>query len=142
GYPIAEERALQQLYQFEPYALPETAGALRAEVRAFIEEHLSTASPADRARSWSASNPAFSRALGARGWIGMSWPSRYGGAEQSMLERYVVLEELLAAGAPVGAHWIADRQSGPLLLRYGTEEQRASFLPGIARGEIYFSIGM
>src|SRR5690606_32930693 len=53
-----------------------------------------------------------------------------------------VLEELLAAGAPVGAHWIADRQSGPLLLRYGTEEQRASFLPGIARGEIYFSIGM
>ncbi len=59
-----------------------------------------------------------------------------------MLERYVVTEELLAAGAPVGAHWIADRQSAPLLLRYGTEEQRQEFLPGIARGEIYFCIGM
>jgi acyl-CoA dehydrogenase len=51
-------------------------------------------------------------------------------------------EELLAAGAPVGSHWIADRQSAPLLLRYGTEEQRLAFLPGIARGEIFFCIGM
>ena len=59
-----------------------------------------------------------------------------------MLERYVMTEELLAAGAPVGAHWIADRQSAPLLLRYGTEEQRLAFLPGITRGEIFFCIGM
>jgi alkylation response protein AidB-like acyl-CoA dehydrogenase len=59
-----------------------------------------------------------------------------------MLERYVVTEELLAAGAPVGAHWIADRQSAPLFLRYGTEEQRLAFLPGIGRGEIFFCIGM
>jgi alkylation response protein AidB-like acyl-CoA dehydrogenase len=72
----------------------------------------------------------------------MTWPKRYGGGERSMLERYVVTEELLAAGAPVGAHWIADRQSAPLLLRYGTEEQRLAFLPGIARGEIFFCIGM
>jgi alkylation response protein AidB-like acyl-CoA dehydrogenase len=85
---------------------------------------------------------AFSRRLGARGWIGMTWPRRYGGGGRSMLERYVVTEELLAAGAPVGAHWIADRQSAPLLLRYGTEEQRLAFLPGIAKGEIFFSIGM
>jgi len=53
-----------------------------------------------------------------------------------------VTEELLAAGAPVGSHWLADRQSAPLLLRYGTEEQRLAFLPGIARGEIFFCIGM
>src|SRR5689334_11735984 len=72
----------------------------------------------------------------------MTWPKRYGGHERSALERYVVTEELLAAGAPVGAHWIADRQSAPLLLRYGTEEQRLAFLPGIARGEIFFCIGM
>jgi alkylation response protein AidB-like acyl-CoA dehydrogenase len=84
----------------------------------------------------------FSRRLGARGWIGMTWPKRYGGGERTMLERYVVTEELLAAGAPVGAHWIADRQSAPLLLRYGSEEQRFAFLPGIARGEIFFCIGM
>jgi acyl-CoA dehydrogenase len=72
----------------------------------------------------------------------MTWPKRYGGGERSMLERYVVTEELLAAGAPVGAHWIADRQSAPLLLRYGTEEQRLAFLPGIAKGEVFFCIGM
>ena len=72
----------------------------------------------------------------------MTWPPRYGGQGRSQLERYVVLEELLGAGAPVAAHWIADRQTGPLLLRYGTEEQRQRFLPPIARGECYFSIGM
>jgi alkylation response protein AidB-like acyl-CoA dehydrogenase len=72
----------------------------------------------------------------------MTWPKRYGGHERSALERYVVVEELLAAGAPVAAHWIADRQTGPLLLRYGTEEQRLRFLPGMARGEIKFAIGM
>jgi alkylation response protein AidB-like acyl-CoA dehydrogenase len=59
-----------------------------------------------------------------------------------MLERYVVTEELLAAAAPVAAHWIADRQSGPLLLRFGTEAQRLFFLPRIAAGECFFAIGM
>ena len=72
----------------------------------------------------------------------MTWPKKYGGHERSALERYVVLEEMLAAGAPVSAHWIADRQSGPMLLRFGTEEQRQRFLPRIARGELAFAIGM
>lgn len=72
----------------------------------------------------------------------MTWPKIYGGHERSFFERYVVTEELLAAGAPVSAHWIADRQSGPLLLRYGTEAQRQRHLPAITRGESYFSIGM
>ena len=77
-----------------------------------------------------------------RGWIGMTWPRRYGGADASALQRYVVLEELLAAGAPTGGHWIGDRQSGPLLLRAGTESQRRRFLPAIAKGEMTFCIGM
>jgi alkylation response protein AidB-like acyl-CoA dehydrogenase len=72
----------------------------------------------------------------------MTWPKQYGGHERSALDRYVVLEEMLAAGAPVSAHWVADRQSGPLLLRFGTEEQRGRFLPRIARGELAFAIGM
>jgi alkylation response protein AidB-like acyl-CoA dehydrogenase len=94
------------------------------------------------ARSWGGWDPEFSRAVGARGWIGMTWPKRYGGHERTFLERYVVLEEMLAAGAPVGAHWVADRQSGPLLLRFGTEAQRERFVPAIARGELAFAIGM
>lgn len=72
----------------------------------------------------------------------MQWPTQYGGSERSALERYVVIEELLAAGAPVGAHWIADRQSGQLLLRYAADRIKQEYLPKIAKGECYFCIGM
>lgn len=59
-----------------------------------------------------------------------------------MAERYVVIEEMLAAGAPVAAHWFADRQSGPLLLKFGTEEQKSFFLPKMATAECFVCIGM
>ncbi|MFI5015655.1 MAG: acyl-CoA dehydrogenase family protein [Hyphomicrobiales bacterium] len=118
------------------------AEALRREVRDFLSVELRDRTPQQRAASWSGNDPSFSRKLGARGWIGMMWPKRYGGHERSALERYVVLEEMLAAGAPVGYHWVADRQSGPNILRNGTEAQRASILPRIAAGECSFCIGM
>ena len=129
-------------FTFELCELPPAAEALRAEVRAFLRAELGDLSPVRRARSWGGWDREFSRKMGARGWIGMTWPKRYGGHERSALERYVVLEEMLAAGAPVSAHWVADRQSGPLLLRFGTEAQRQRFLPAIARGELAFAIGM
>ena len=129
-------------FNFEPYELPKSALALRTEVRAFLGTHLANRPTLELARSWSGYDPAFSRALGESGWLGMTWPEKYGGHARRAAERYVVIEELLAAGAPVGAHWIADRQSGPLLLRFGTEEQRQRLLPGMARGEIFFCIGM
>jgi acyl-CoA dehydrogenase len=121
---------------------PPGAAALRAEVRAFLAEHVPRWTPEIRARSWMGFDRDFSRAVGARGWIGMCWPKRYGGAERSFLERNIVLEEMLAAGAPVGAHWIGDRQSGPLILRLGTEAQREKFLPRILTGEYAFCIGL
>jgi acyl-CoA dehydrogenase len=127
--------------QFEPVKLPQSSVALRAEVRAFVEGEL--ADDYLRNSDFNAGESAeFSQRLGQRGWIGMTWPKQYGGAERSFLERYVVTEELLAAGAPVGAHWIADRQSGAQLLKFGTEAQRLEYLPRIVRGECYFSIGM
>ena len=129
-------------FDFQPFCIPPAAAALRAEVRQFLTEALPECSPAVRARSWVAFDADFSRALGAKGWIGVTWPKRYGGHERSVFDRYVLIEELLAAGAPVGAHWIADRQSGPLLLRYGSEAQRMAHLPAVARGEMYFCIGM
>jgi acyl-CoA dehydrogenase len=125
-----------------PPVLSDAAEALRGEVRAFLAVELRDLSSEERGRSWHNFDRPFSRKVGARGWIGMTWPKRYGGHERSALERYVVLEELLAAGAPVGAHWIADRQSGPLLLRYGTEAQRELLLPQIAGGELSFCVGM
>jgi hypothetical protein len=84
----------------------------------------------------------FSRKLGARGWLGMALPKAYGGGERSAVERFVVTEELLAWGAPVGHHWVADRQSGSTIAAFGTEEQKQRFLPGICSGELGFSIGM
>ncbi len=121
---------------------PPGAAALRAEVRAFIADHAPRWTPEIRARSWMGFDRDFTRAVGARGWIGMCWPKQYGGAERSFLERNIVLEEMLAAGAPVGAHWIGDRQSGPLILRLGTEAQRTKYLPRITSGEWAFCIGL
>jgi alkylation response protein AidB-like acyl-CoA dehydrogenase len=129
------------LLRFDPISLPVETEALREEVRGFLRdnaEHLE----ARNSDFTTGHDPEFSAKLGERGWIGMTWPTAYGGGERSFFERYVVTEELLAAGAPVSAHWIADRQSGPLLLRFGTEAQRQSYLPAITRGESYFSIGM
>jgi alkylation response protein AidB-like acyl-CoA dehydrogenase len=129
-------------FRFDLRDLPPEAEALRAEVREFLREQFGGANPVKRARSWGGFDREFSRRVGERGWIGMTWPKAYGGHERSFLERYVVLEEMLAAGAPVSAHWVADRQSGPLLLRFGTEVQRRRILPGIVRGELAFAIGM
>ena len=127
--------------QFESVTLPAGHEELRAEVRAFLAEERAAGRLTAPSRTFRFSAD-FSRRLGAAGYIGMTWPKQYGGHERSALERYIVIEELLAVGAPVGAHWVADRQSGPLLLRYGTEQQKERFLPRIAQGECYFCIGM
>ncbi|MFL7962146.1 acyl-CoA dehydrogenase family protein [Pseudomonas kielensis] len=116
--------------------------SLRQQVRDFISEHGAHWSALQRGESWSGFDADFSAKLGARGWIGMTWPKIYGGHERTAFERYVVLEELLAAGAPVAAHWFADRQTGPLLLKFGTEAQKRTLLPRMARGECFTSIGM
>ncbi len=129
-------------FRFPIFEFPAQAEALRREVRAFVAEEIAAGRWQRGGDFATHYDPAFSRRIGARGWLGMTWPRQYGGHERSMLERLVVSEELLAASAPVAAHWIADRQSGPLLLRYGSEAQRKAYLPGIARGEIFFSIGM
>src|SRR3546814_12722471 len=88
-----------------------------------------------RARSWQGFDSAFSRRLGAEGFIGLTLPKRYGGSERGPFARFVVVEELLGVGAPVAAHWIADRQSPPLPLNFGTVEQRHHYLPPISRSE-------
>lgn len=122
--------------------MPEGAQALRGEVRAFLADALRDVPLSERALSWDASNPEFSRRMGEAGFIGLSFPEEYGGGGRSQLERFVVLEECLAAGAPTGFHWFADRQSGPLILRYGSEELKRRIIPRICQGELCFCIGM
>ena len=127
--------------RFPPTPLSAGEERLRQEVREFLRAEL----PPDHRPGLGMSaehDPGFSKRLAKRGWIGMAFPRRYGGHGRSAVERFIVTEEMLAAGAPIWAHWIADRQTGPMLLSFGTESQKQRFLPAIAAGECFFSLGM
>ena len=126
---------------FAPTVLTEDEERLRLEVREFLAAEL----PPDFRPGLGLGgrhDPEFSRRLAARGWVGMAIPREYGGQGATPVQRFVVVEELLAAGAPILAHWVAERQTAPTLLAFGTEEQRRWFLPRIAAGECWFSLGM
>lgn len=130
------------LGNFQLRRLPSGAESLRAPLRQLLAEHVGHL-PADvRARSWMGFDRSLSRKLGTAGYLGLTLPREYGGQNLDPFARFVIVEELLAIGAPVAAHWIADRQSGPLILHFGTEAQRERYLPGIAKGELCFCIGM
>ena len=122
--------------------IPAQDEALRTDIRAFLAQATRDMPAHIRARSWGGYSTEFSRQLGARGWIGMTLPPEYGGGGRSAFARYVLVEELLNFGAPVGSHWIADRQSAPLILKYGSEAQKQFYIPRVCRGEAFFCIGM
>lgn len=122
--------------------LPPECETLRVEVRDFLADALKDMPVAERAKSWQNNNRQFSRLLGARGWLGMTWPKKFGGHGRTALERYVVIEELLAAGAPVGYHWISERQSGPLLIRYAPDTLAPKLVHLIVKGELGFCAGL
>ena len=127
--------------RFDTTVMTPAEEELRQDVRAFLAREL----PADLVPSLGLAakhDPEFSRRLAEAGWVGMAVPPEYGGGGRSAVERFIVTEELLAAGAPIGAHFVADRQTAPTLLSFGTEEQRRYFLPRISKAECWFSLGM
>src|SRR5882762_9032697 len=128
---------------FDQIRLPPECEALREDVRAFIADEVAAGSfdPA-RPGHGDQHSKELSRRIGAKGWIGMTWPKKYGGRERSFLDRYVVTEEFRVANAPVRLHFVADRQSGPVLLKYAPEHVKTDILPRICRGEVCFVIGM
>jgi hypothetical protein len=132
----------EPMLRFASSELSDAELALQGEVREFLARSLPRGSFAPGLGMAAARDQDFSRALAARGWLGMALPRRYGGSERGVVERFIVVEELLRWGAPVRYHWVADRQTGPLILRYGSDAQRERFLPAICRAEVSFSIGM
>ncbi len=134
---------MQTAIRFDPMRLPSGTEELRAEVRAFLDEEVArgTFDPAVGLKG-PGYDRGFSQRAGARGWIGMTWPKAYGGQERSHLDRYVVTEEMRAASAPTWSHFVADRQSGPVILKYGSDRLKAEILPAICRGDLCFAIGM
>jgi acyl-CoA dehydrogenase len=129
--------------RFDPIRLPAECERLRKEVRAFLAEEIAAGTfDPHNPQGGDTDVPGFSKRVGERGWIGMTWPKKYGGHERSFLERYVVTEEMRVANAPTRRFFVADRQSGPVLLKYAPEHIKMDILPRICRGEFCFSIGM
>jgi acyl-CoA dehydrogenase len=128
---------------FPAAALPAQTEQLRNDIRSFLESEIAAGSFVPRCDTWlSQHDPSFSKKLGAAGFLGLAWPTEYGGHGRTPLERFVVVEELLAYGAPIAAHWVSDRQSGPSILKLGTEEAKRELIPPMVAGECFFSIGM
>lgn len=134
---------MQTAIRFDQKRLPADTETLRADVRSFLSDEIErgTFDP-NLGLKQSSFDRDFSRRVGERGWIGMTWPKRYGGQERTHLDRYVVTEEMRAVTAPTWGHFVADRQSGPVILKYGTDELKDEILPKICRGELCFAIGM
>src|SRR4051794_30246249 len=128
--------------RFELTELTEPERALQAEVRQFLAEELPRGSFLPGLGMNGAKDPAFSRKLGERGWLGMAIPTRYGGHDRAGVDPFIVGGGVLRWGGPVGHHWVADRQTASVINKFGTEEQKQRFLPAICRGELSFSIGM
>jgi len=125
------------------FGLSEEQHKFRQEVSDFLEEELGQGLWQPSCDAWiMAYDPAFTKRVAQRGWIGLTWPKEYGGQGRSFVDRLILTEEMLRYGAPAACHWFADRQIGGAIVRYGTEEQREELLPVILKGEAYVGLGM
>ncbi|RLC69501.1 MAG: acyl-CoA dehydrogenase [Chloroflexi bacterium] len=125
------------------FRLTEEQEKFRKEVRDFLEGEIKQGLWEPTIDAWiMAYDPAFTKRVAARGWIGLTWPKEYGGQGRSFVDRLILTEEMLRYGAPAACHWFADRQIGGSILKYGTEEQKRELLPKIIQGEMYVGLGM
>jgi len=128
--------------RFTPTELTTDELALQHEVREFLSQELAPGTHEPGLGMAARHDKAFSKKMAERGWVGMALPKQWGGSDKKAVDRFIVVEEMLRWGAPVGYHWVADRQTGNIINKFGTEEQKERFLPPICRGELGFSIGM
>jgi alkylation response protein AidB-like acyl-CoA dehydrogenase len=114
---------------------------LRTELRSYFAElvpddaHSRFLAPADQKRFYRETI----RRLGTDGWLGVGWPTEYGGRGLSPMEQFIFFDEAAQAGVPLPL--MALNTVGPTIMQFGTEEQKATFLPRILSGEIDFAIG-
>ena len=128
--------------RFTPTELTADELSLQAEVREFLAAELPPGSHEPGLGMSARHDKAFSKKMAERGWVGMALPTEWGGSAKKAVDRFIVVEEMLRWGAPVGYHWVADRQTGNIINKFGSDEQKERFLPAICRGELGFSIGM
>ncbi|MFQ5382398.1 MAG: acyl-CoA dehydrogenase family protein, partial [Dehalococcoidia bacterium] len=125
------------------FALTPEQESFRSEVREFLAATLTPDFWEHQRRTrlpgWS---PEFSRAVAAKGWLAVSWPVEYGGLGKGPMEQSIYMEEMAYAGAPQEQHRRAVQQVGPSIILFGSPEQKAEFLPKIARAELSFAMGL
>ena len=124
-YTPEQERLRQELRDY-------FAGLMTAEVRAAL------AAPEGEYGDGEAYRQVV-RQLGRDGWLALSWPADYGGRGGTMLDQLIFTDEAAIAGVPVP--FLTINTVGPTIMRFGTVQQKARYLPRIAGGEIHFSIG-
>jgi len=124
------------------FRLSDSEERLRAEVCAFLAAELGTTHASDPEPMRPGYMPArdFELKLGAKGWLGLSWPSEYGGGGQPVSHQFIVEEEVALHGGPA-SDAIARVIVAPILMAKGSEEQKRRYLPALARGEITFCLG-
>ena len=125
SYTPGQDRLRQQLRAY-------FAGLMTAELRAALATADGDYGSGDAYRQ-------VVRQLGADGWLALSWPEEHGGRGGSLLDQLIFTDEAALAGVPVP--FLTINTVGPTIMRYGTAEQKAHYLPRIAAGEIHFSIG-
>jgi alkylation response protein AidB-like acyl-CoA dehydrogenase len=125
------------------FRLSEEQEKFRQEVRDFLEAEIRQGLWQPTCDAWiMGHDPAFTKRVSKRGWIGLTWPKEHGGQGRSYVDRLILTEEMLRYGAPAACHWFADRQIGGAIVHYGTEEQKKELLPKILKGEAYVGLGM
>ncbi|MDL2268681.1 acyl-CoA dehydrogenase family protein [Desulfosarcina sp. OttesenSCG-928-A07] len=108
----------------------------RNQVRQFVRDNLLNKGFKVESKGLIAdSDVSFSKAMSEKGWIGFTWPKSHWGQGRSYVEKTIMNEELYRVQAPIGYHFLADRQVGPSLIHFGSDWQRSFFLPRIVTAE-------
>jgi alkylation response protein AidB-like acyl-CoA dehydrogenase len=119
----------------------EEQSALRDELRAYFAT-LMTPERVESLSKGELDGPAYKeivRQLGQDGWLGLAWPTEYGGQGRTLLDQYIFFDESQRAHVPVP--FLTTNTVGPTIMAFGTDEQKAFYLPRILKGELHFSIG-
>jgi alkylation response protein AidB-like acyl-CoA dehydrogenase len=117
--------------------------AFRREVRSFLEDEIQKGSFQPACNGWvQGYDWNFTRKVAAQGWLGLTWPTEYGGQGKSQIYRLVLTEELLRCGAPAACHWVAEVIIGRAIYTHGTAEQKQELLPKILKGEVCVGLAM
>ena len=118
------------------FTFTEEQNEFRQEVRDFLQAELKAGTFVTKSGGLAeGNNQEFSRKMAQRGWLGMTWPKKFGGQGRGYVDKAILIEELFKVQAPVAYHFLADRQIGPSIIHFGTDWQKEYFLPKFVRAD-------